>query len=118
MRPRLIVTKKRLLLIAFLPLIAAVVLGILSILPSSPGVTKANFDRIEKGMTKAEVEVIFGEKGDWWDGAGQKGRPMYWTAKDGSGAVVEFVDECVAIKQWAESRETVLDKLRRWLCLP
>ena len=111
-------TKKRLLLIASVPLIAAVALGVLSILPPRPGVTKANFDRIEKGMTKAEVEAIFGEKGNWWDGAAQKGQAMCWTAKDGSGALVEFVDECVAIKQWADSRETVLDRFRRWLHLP
>jgi hypothetical protein len=46
-------TTKRLLLIAALLLIvAAVILGVLSLLPPDPGVTKANFDRIEKGMTQ------------------------------------------------------------------
>jgi hypothetical protein len=65
------VTKKRLLLLAAVPITIAVILGVLSILPSRPGVTKANFDRIEEGMTRAE----------------------------------------------ADSRETVLDKFRRWLHL-
>lgn len=117
MRPRLAVTKKRLLLIAPLPLACAMTLGVLAMLPPSPGVTKANFDRIHEGMTLAEVEALFGEKGNWWDGAGQKGLPMCWTAKDGSGAVVEFVDESVAIKQWADSHETILDKIERWVHL-
>jgi hypothetical protein len=57
------VTKKRRALIAILTLTIAVILGVLAMLPPRPGVTKANFDRIEKGMTLAEVEEIFGEKG-------------------------------------------------------
>lgn len=36
------------------------VLGVLAMLPPSPGVTKANFDRIEIGMTMTEVEAILG----------------------------------------------------------
>ena len=36
-------TKKRLLLLATLPLAIAVTLGVLAMLPPSPGVTKANF---------------------------------------------------------------------------
>lgn len=107
-------TKKRLLLIASLLLVIAVTLAML---PPRSGVTKANFDRIEKGMTLAELEEIFGEKGNWWDGAGRKGLPMCWTAKDGLGADVEFVDESVARKQWADSHETIFDKIRRWLHL-
>jgi outer membrane protein assembly factor BamE (lipoprotein component of BamABCDE complex) len=55
------VTKTRLLLIVFLPLTAvAVSVGMLAMLPPGPGVTKANFDRIEKGMTRAQVEEIMG----------------------------------------------------------
>ena len=63
-RPGLAVTKRSLLLIASLPLTIAVTLGVLAMLPAifppKPGVTKANFDRIEKGMTMTEVEAIFG----------------------------------------------------------
>jgi outer membrane protein assembly factor BamE (lipoprotein component of BamABCDE complex) len=53
--------KKRLLLIASLPLTIALTLGVLAMLPPPPGVTKANFDRIQEGMTRAEVEEIFGK---------------------------------------------------------
>ena len=55
--------KKRLLLIASLPLAIVVTLGVLAQLPPRPGVTRANFDRIEKGMTLAQVEEIFGKEG-------------------------------------------------------
>jgi hypothetical protein len=41
--------------------IVAAVLIVLALLPPRPGVTKENFDRIEIGMTEAEVEAIFGE---------------------------------------------------------
>ena len=57
-------TRKRLLLIAVLPLAFAVTLGVLAMLSPNPGVTKAKFDRIEKGMTLAEVEAIFGGPGE------------------------------------------------------
>ena len=110
-------TKKRLLLIAFLPLIAVVVLGVLSILPPRPGVTKANFDRIEKGMTLGEVELIIGQRGLLayrWDGIVSGG---HWEAEDGSSTAIMFVDGCVDDKRWLDSDETILDKIRRWLHL-
>jgi hypothetical protein len=45
--------KRRLLLLASLPLaIVAMTLGVLALLPPSPGVTKTNFDRIMEEMTK------------------------------------------------------------------
>ena len=53
-------TKRRLLLIAGPLAAVAVTLGVLAMLPPRPGVTKENFDRIEVGMTRAEVEVILG----------------------------------------------------------
>ena len=85
-----------------------------------PGVTKANFDRIEDGMTREDVEAILGE-----------GSVMYlingnmlistrvWTGQDGSTACITFyVGEGVQSKEWTDSTETVPDKLRRWLSLP
>ena len=110
-------TKKRLLLVAAVPLTIAVTLGVLAMLRPSPGVTKANFDRIEKGMTRAEVEQIFGRESIRWDGLAEKGEGFHWMARDGSSALVMFVDECVTEKQWSDSNETILDKLRRWLHL-
>ena len=109
-------TKKRLLLLAFLPLVIVVTLGVLAILPPSPGVTKANFDRIEKGMTKAEVEEIFGGKGELFHEDDKA--LMYWDADDGSVAWIRFQGDCVDGKGWLDSDEPILDKIRRWLRLP
>ena len=89
-------------------------------MPPSPGVTKANFDRIKEGMTRAEVEEIFGGKGDWrwmvqdWE---EKSEWM-WGANNGAEAVINFEKNCVTEKQWSGSDETFLDKIRRWLHLP
>ena len=106
--------KKRLLLIASLPLTIVVTLCVLAMLPPSPGVTKANFDRIEKGMTKAEVEQIFGEKGEW-DAEIDR---LVWQADDGTWACVWFIDGCVTQTNWLNPNETLLEKIRRWLHLP
>ena len=110
-------TKKRLVLIAAVPLTIAVALGVLAMLPPSPGVTKANFDRIETGMTLAEVEAIFERKGVLgWSGEGVS---IYsWEAYDGSSASVEFSNDCVDVSAWTDPNETFLDKIRRWLHLP
>jgi hypothetical protein len=104
-------------------------LGVLALLPPCPGVTKANFDRIQKGMTKGEVEGIFGGKGEivangmvW---SAEEGNFVFnprrigccWSADDGSRAVIEFSDDCVDLKDWRGSNDTMLDKLRRWLHL-
>jgi hypothetical protein len=107
--------KKRLLLIASLPLTIALTLGVLAMLPPSPGVTRANFDRIQEGMTTAEVEEIFGQKGvPLWSP-----RALLWASDDGSEVDVDFgVVGCVQTKIWVSSNETFLDKLRRWLHLP
>ena len=108
-------TKKRILLIAALPLAIVVTFGVLAMLPPSPGVTKANFDRIQEGMTKAEVEEIFGGKGvPLWTS-----RELLWASDDGSEVEVDFgVVGCVQTKIWVSSNETILDKIRRWLHLP
>jgi hypothetical protein len=116
------VTKNRLLLIASLPLIIAVTLGVLALLPPSPGVTKANFERIQKGMTLAEVEEILGRKAYQSvryvvDGEVKQETERIWAADDGSGAGVDFVDDCVTDKEWAYSHEPILHKIRRWLHL-
>ena len=120
--PDMTMTKKRLLLLASLPLTIVVILGVLAMLPPSPGVTKANFDCLQEGMTLAEVQKIFGEEGEWfgeitlweikapWTG-------FVWLADDGSIAGIRFVDDCVTDKRWTISNETILDKIRRWLHL-
>jgi hypothetical protein len=114
-------TKKRLLLIASLPLFIIVTLGVLAMLPPDdrPGVTKANFDRIEKGMTLDEVEGIFGRVEDMdvmpdWHGPG---RLAIWCADDGVEARITFENDCVTEKSWFPSDETIPHKIRRWLHL-
>jgi hypothetical protein len=119
--------KKRLLLIASVPITIAVILGVLALLPPSPGVTKANFDRIEKEMTRAQVEAVFGGQGTkdlpFYPrfGKGLQGHwgtaVVYWETHDGSFAIVEFVDDCVTDKEWQDSDESFLAKIRRWLHL-
>jgi hypothetical protein len=111
-------TTKRLLLIATLPLAAlALTVGVLAMLQPDdrPGVTKANFDRIEYGMTKEQVEEIFGREGvPLWSP-----RELLWASDDGSEIEVDFgVVGCVQNKIWVSSNETILDKIRRWLHLP
>jgi hypothetical protein len=112
-------TKKRLLLFASLPLTIALTLGVLAMLPPSPGVTKANFDRIEKGMTKAEIEEVFGRKGNPAVEIGQRALGvLYWVEDDGSVAEIIILDDGVMSKKWTNSNETMLQKIRRVLHLP
>lgn len=112
-------TKRRLLLIASLPLTVVVTLGVLAMLPSDdrPGVTKANYDRIKRGMTKAEVEEVFGETSDL--GMRLNSAITYeWRHTDGSCAEVTFsLGGLAARKQWHDSNESFLDRIRRWLHL-
>lgn len=111
-------TKKRLLLFASLPLSLAVAIGVLAMLPPRPGVTKANFDRIQEGMSRAEVEEIFGQEGVVVSSREGKHKAVRWLAEDGSTAGVLFVEDWLLDKDWHDSNEAILDKIRRWLHLP
>lgn len=117
-------TKKRLLLIAFLLLTIAVIVGVLALLPPSPGVTKANFDRIKEGMDRTEVEEILGGKAHKIQPTHRaKGMPgpgvmvAFWGADDGSGVWITFMTGGVAGKSWTDSDEAFFQKFRRWLHL-
>jgi hypothetical protein len=127
-------TKKRMALIAVLPLTVAVIFGVVAILEPDArlGDTKANFDRVKKGMTVADVSAILGlphgcaqeinrarehragEK-DW------EGRASAVYPGDDGFGVVEFsfdmTKEAVISKKWIRSEETMLEKIRRWLHL-
>lgn len=118
--------KKRLLLLASLPLAIAFTLGVLAMLPPNPGVTKNNFDRIQEGMTRAEVEAILGKPVLRFDNAFSTGtaifRSNHWRGDDGAEASISFLSENlmedkVTQKTWTPSKETVFDKLCRWLHL-
>ena len=92
-------------------------------MPPTPGVTKANFDRIEIRATNQEVERIFGEPGIMrsMDGGVAAWESSYfWRASDGSSARIDFVcglqiGERVTEKRWSPSAETIPEKLYRWL---
>ena len=114
-------TKMRLLLYASLLLAIVVTIGVVAMLPPTPGVTKANFDRIQVGMTLKEVESIFGMAGTGSDANGFT--LYYWKSLtlDGEGnstmaAYCIFQDEGVSSMVWI-GPERFPDKLRRWLHL-
>jgi hypothetical protein len=128
--------KKHLVLVLSLSLTIAGTFGILAILPPGPGATKANFDRIKKGMKEAEVKEILGSKPlqySWGPirlggpSSGQIGddEPLlndcvwhsFWTSEDGSMIDVAFINGIAQEMSWSESTETVIEKLRRWLHL-
>jgi hypothetical protein len=111
-------TKRRLVLIASFPLAVVVIVGVLAVAPARPGVTKANFDRIELGMTLEEVERIFGRPSDILAGSSKDDPTVFrgWLVSLDSGAAVDFRAECVYAKQW-QDRSTIVDRIRRWLHL-
>jgi hypothetical protein len=91
---------------AVLLLIACIItlacLGIAGVWQSDSGVTLANFNRVETGMTYAEVSEIFGGPGDLsmeTELAGTKMEVYSWRAKMGFGnATISFTDGRVASK--------------------
>ena len=113
--------EKRRILIAGASIAGAAVgiLAVLAILPNGPGITKGNFDQIEAGMTRAQVESLLGEKGS--DVTGLAKRPgsdiFAWVASEGSTAIIEFNAGAVQTTFWRPSSETFAQKLLRWLRL-
>ncbi len=77
-------------------------LGIFGVWQRGSGVTLDNFNRIETGMTYAEVTEIFGRPGDLsmeTDLAGTKVEVYSWRATMGLGnATISFTDGLVASK--------------------
>jgi hypothetical protein len=71
-------TKKRLILFAAVPLTFTLTLCVLAMIPPRPGVTKANFDRIQEGMTLAEVQELFGRPPDFSGEIGQDDFVHMW----------------------------------------
>jgi hypothetical protein len=82
-------------------------LGIYALLPQQ-GVTKGNFDRIEKGMTMAQVKAILGEPRDVDDKGG------FWRRADGTHVFVQLKDNKVETTEFIPSQESLANMLRRW----
>lgn len=112
-------SKKRRFIVVGAAAVACVGVALLvwALLPDSK-VTKANYDRVAAGMTRAEVRDLFGADGSPFHGYPDKGPFTYvWESEDGSFAVIAFDrDQRVAEKlKWGESTETVFARLRRLL---
>ena len=105
-------TRKRRLHISFGILAACVclALGVL-VMRSRPGATKANFDRIELGMTLAEVEAIIGRP------AGSDFIVTSWMEPDRTTIRILLKDGRVSRKVFSESSGTIADMFLRWLHL-
>jgi len=88
-------------------------------LPPTPGVTQANFDRLEKGMTLAEVEAIFGKpSSDSFESGFISGNHVIvhrWVCPSGEFTFVHFSQHGVSYKSWPEADETIVRKIRKWL---
>lgn len=92
-------------------------LTVLAMLPPTPGVTKANFDRIQIGMNHEEVEALFGSPSSFGFG-GDSGTLEVWT-KDGIPAAhISFdQDSRVTGMSWIGSTEPAWQRMLRWLGL-
>jgi|GEM_PF-2001684 len=96
-------------------------LAVLTALPSRAGVTKANYDRIEEGMTLAEVQEVFGKEGIVFHGYPNKTAQAYcWQNTDCSLAILFFDDNRKVVEKakWAGSTESIGDKIRRLIGWP
>jgi hypothetical protein len=76
--------RKRKLLIVTAGLAVVVAAGVVVLWPRADRVTRENYDRVELGMSRSEVEAILGPGGDYRTGHGETGygipENMYWTA--------------------------------------
>jgi len=115
---------KKYLVVGSLAVSLGLALLLLAIRPwqDRPGITKANFDRIENGMTVANVEAILGESAWPYASAFTTGSGTTtfaeWHGRDGAIADVVFSNDVVTGKAWTASTETIPDKIRRWLKRP
>jgi hypothetical protein len=97
---------------------ACVVVACVCLYPK-PTATKIAFDRLEVGMNKAEVEVLFGRPGSFIAHIGSAHGGFVicdWSSEDGARATIRFdSDGKSEQKTWEESTVTLMARLRRWL---
>jgi hypothetical protein len=111
--------RRRILLSAgLLAAAVGVALGVLALLPPRPGVTKANFDRIEVSMPEDRVLEIFGEPLRVEKTGTRNWTSEKWIGHDGACATVDIQNHSIIGTEWTPSTETIPGKLRRWLHLP
>jgi len=111
-------TRKRLWVIAGIFVsMACLVLVTFAMLPPRPGVTKANFDRIEEGMMLEEVEAIFGCRGAFLDNeiiAKNNEKEILWSAAPDGAIAIRFNQDnkVIKIERAASTRPTFWQRLR------
>jgi hypothetical protein len=114
-------TKKRWIVLAgMLAACVCLTLAVLALLPPRPGVTSANFERIEDGMTQEEVEKILGgPAADWFSPKrGVSVTYFVWDHPyDRTQVFVGFRDNHVIQKEWGGPPDTFMQKLKRLLRL-
>jgi hypothetical protein len=123
-------TKKRWIVLAgMLAAGGCLTLAVLALLPPRPGVTRANFERIEHGMTLEEVEKILGGEGPDSPVLGPLDMNMktsgpvtelHWVHPDRTTLVaVDFDGDNRVVRKWywEESPPTFMQKLKRLLHL-
>ena len=99
-------TKTRKIVWLIVAVCVCVTLAFIATVPN-PGVTKENFDRIEIGMTRAEVEEIFGGKGPPSGGINDGVKTgERWDSEEGKeSAFIVFSDNDIVVeKEWRISR--------------
>src|SRR5262245_46195110 len=124
--------RRKLLILGLLLCLGLSAVVILLLASHRPGVTRTNFDRIETGSTRADVEELLGGRprdespnGTNWselhNGKLQVGHSRQVWGGDHGAAIVIFDEKGrVAHASWMDSPESTLDYLRRrlgWLRL-
>jgi hypothetical protein len=124
--------KRRLAVISLFVVLVGIGVGLAMMLTPDhrPGVTKANFDKLQEGMSIEQVETWLGADSRRLFGFGRSGLGastfnQTWIADDGARAAITFslqygVDEDwkVASMTWTDSTETTWQRIRRWLRIP
>lgn len=97
-------TRKRIITVAAMlaGLVCAAIVALAMVLPS--GVTRANFSRLQNGMTPAEVEEVFGESSEEWIFNGShraEDNPLMWVG-DGTARIMFDQQGGLVYKIWSE----------------
>jgi hypothetical protein len=87
--------------------------------PEEAGVTWAKFARIEKGMTKSEVEAILGGPPSYYSPSGKNYTLLSngwvaWAGEDGAAGIVFDSQGRVDEKRWFSPSNGFLERMRRW----
>jgi hypothetical protein len=88
-----------------------IALAVLASLPPCPGITKANFDRIQMGMALSKVEEVFGQPAQGVNYFFMSDARI-WSGDDGY-ADVSFTLGKVSEKSWHDSDDSVFERFRR-----